>query len=238
MANRAVPMRPNQLQLCCMDYKCINNFIDLPKRLQSQANWENLFDYYHHDSRGQQVVSMPKNSEPWYEFMEDIYQMKAEQLFELGYTTKAEVNAKGKDHVYAVWRTMLRYKGREIPWQGHVITRNMVDIVLFIPKFNLTKKEHFTFRYLPRRGGDAFSLTENLIKEAVGKIEDQYFNQANRLAGFRLLKGLCYTCNHNAHCPVPVNVQAFIPDWYLTMIYDRDEDGNLKDKVSIMFNLS
>ena len=59
------------------------------------------------------------------------------------------------------WCVLDRYK---VCFQGYGLTRNMVDVRLYIPECNLKMEEHFCYRYFSWSWGSPASLVENIWK--------------------------------------------------------------------------
>ena len=83
-----------------------------------------------------------------------------------------DVNCFGKDKIYINWRVLDRYKAH---YKTHNLTRNMVDIKVYIPDRNIVMTEHFCYRYFNRSRGSPHSLVRNLLKEGIGHLYNRYY---------------------------------------------------------------
>ena len=87
------------------------------------------------------------------------------------FTTTVDVNRYGNDKIYVNWRLLDKYKGH---YRGHGLTRNMIDIRIYIPDRNLYLEEHFCFQYFTHSHGLPDSLLRACIKEGVAILYDRY----------------------------------------------------------------
>ena len=92
-------------------------------------------------------------------------------LFEDNYITDLEDNWAGKGKIYAAWRIMDQYHGR---FHQKDLTRNVVDIMIMIPKHNVVIYEHFCFKYFHRYRGSPNVLIHDKLKTGLAKLYDKY----------------------------------------------------------------
>ena len=101
------------------------------------------------------------------------------------------------------------------------LTRNMVDIKIYIPERNVKMEEHFCFKYFPRSKGSPQSLVQNLLKEGMACLYDRYYvnNDYQVLVGRETFR--CYTgdCHHDMDGDVPEGVINCLPQSYYDVTY-------------------
>ena len=66
--------------------------------------------------------------------------------------------------VYAAWHALDQYRGR---WGRKSVTRNVVDIIMNMPEWNIQVKHHFCFRYFNHSRGSPETLIEHILKRVV-----------------------------------------------------------------------
>ena len=78
----------------------------------------------------------------------------------------------GHSRIYCNWRGLDRYKGK---YNRFGLTRNMVDIKLYIPERNVQMHEYFCYKYFPCSKESPHSLVQNLLKEGMGHLYERYY---------------------------------------------------------------
>ena len=106
------------------------------------------------------IDKVPKGTK-WNEFLFDYWDFTSQKDFTEEFTTSVDVNHYGNDKIYVNWRCLDRYKGR---FHGHGLTRNMIDIRLYIPDRNLFLEEHFCYQYFARSRGSPPITTKIMFK--------------------------------------------------------------------------
>ena len=89
------------------------------------------------------INKVPKGTK-WNDYLFDYWDFKSQCDFEEEFTTTTDVNCFGNDKVFVNWRVLDRYKGR---FQTHSLTRNIIDIRVYISDRNIMMQEHFCYRY-------------------------------------------------------------------------------------------
>ena len=205
------------MRKCCGQATCYKNFLDLADRLTTSDNWEPLVEYWHADKDGDMVKTIPSGYK-WLDYAFDYWDFRQQQRFQNRYTTSLEVNRCGNNKVYCNWRVSVKYKGR---YMQQNLTRNMVDISLTIPSLNITKEEHFCFKYFNYRTGSPHTLVPHILKEAVGTIYDDYF--VNNLDQDIIKSRRSYicddNCNHTDWEGVDTEMKLMIPQWFMDANY-------------------
>ena len=155
---------------CCVRGNCYNNFTHLDNRI-ANSTFKPMFEYMYESSDGQLIRGCP-DTLLWAEFLFDYWDWHARLDFENKYTTLLEVNRNGQDKIFVNWRVSDKYKG----WYGGIgLTRNMVDIRIYIPTRNLFCEHHFCFRYFNRYLGTPENCVINKLKVGIGLLYDRYF---------------------------------------------------------------
>ena len=127
--------------------------------------------------------------------------------------------------MFCNWHVLDRYKGR---FEGYGLTRNMVNVRLYITECNVKMVEHFCYKYFSRSRGNPASLVENILKEAMVKLYDCYYGNND----YRVLvcheSFRCYTGEfpHSMDTDVPSGVIGCLPNSYYKTTYP--ENGILK----------
>ena len=100
----------------------------------------------------------------------------------------------------------------------------MVDISITIPSLNITKEEHFCFKYFNYHNGSPHTLVPHILKEAVGTIYKYYFVNNLDPAIVASRTG-CVTTNVIIKCEqaedegVDANMKLLIPQWFMEANY-------------------
>ena len=100
-----------------------------------------MFDYVHENPEKVLIDKVPRGYK-WSEFLFDYWDFRSQKDFMDEFTTTVDVNRYGNDKLYVNWRLLDKYKGH---FRGHGLTRNMIDIRIYIPDRNLYLQEHFCF---------------------------------------------------------------------------------------------
>ena len=116
------------------------------------------------------------------------------------------------------------WTGTKLIFQGYGLTRNMVDIRIYIPERNLKMEEHFCFNYFPHSHGSPQSLVENILKEGMGHLYDHYYINNDYQVLVLRESFHCYTgdCHHNMDDDVPEGVIGCLPKDYYEATYPAD----------------
>ena len=125
---------------CCFKGTCYKNFTTLDNRI-ANAKFSIMFDYIHETSDGELIKGCP-HTLLWGEFLFDYWYWLARKDFENNYTTLLDVNHNSNNKIFVNWHVSDKYKGC---YGGIGITRNMVDIKVYILSRNLFFEEHFCF---------------------------------------------------------------------------------------------
>ena len=160
----------SRMKQCCFDGTCFDGFLNLGSRI-GDLTGKAMFDYTHMSPENYLIAKVPKGTK-WNEFLFDYWDYTCQKDFTEEFTTTVDVNCFGNDKIYVNWRCLDRYKGR---FHGHGLTRNMIDIRLYIPDRNLFLEEHFCYRYFAQSRGLPQSLLRSCIKEGLAKLYDRYY---------------------------------------------------------------
>ena len=153
----------------------------------------------------------------WGEFLFDYWYWLARKDFENNYTTLLEVNHNGNDKIFMNWHVSDKYKGC---YGGIGLTRNMVDINIYIPSRNLFCEEHFCFQYFNRYLGSVKSCVINKLKVGIGCLYDRYFfDMWNSVHYRQSYMCLLNKCGHNETDCIPQNIINSIPQWVYWEVY-------------------
>ena len=97
----------------------------------------------------------------------------------------------------------------------------MVDISITIPSLNITKEEHFCFKYFNYRNGSPHTLIPHILKKAIGTIYNDYFvNNLNPAIVASRKNSLCDNkCDHDDDQGVDANLKLLIPQWFMEANY-------------------
>ena len=102
------------------------------------------------------------------------------------------------------------------------LTRNMVDISITIPSLNITKEEHFCFKYFNYRNGSPHTLVPHILKEAVGTIYNDYFiNDLDPSIVASRKNHCCQNCDHAEDEDIDVDLKLMIPQWFMDANYPQ-----------------
>ena len=156
----------SMMRECCYNGWCFNNFKDMADHI-GDIEGVPLFEYFHESPEGHMINKVPKGYN-WGEFLFDFWDFTSQQDFKEEFTTLA-VNHNGHGKLFCNWCVLDRYKTH---YQGYSLTRNMVDVRLYIPECNLKMEEHFCYKYFSQSWGNPASLVENILKEAMAKLYD------------------------------------------------------------------
>ena len=205
------PRNTSKMQECCFNGDCFNNFKDLAERIEYLSG-KPLLDYIHESPTGLLINKIPRGTK-WNDFLFDYWDYKSQCDFKEELITTLDVNRFENDKIFVNWRVLDRYKGR---FGRHGLTRNMIDIRIYIPDRNLAMEEHFCYRYFCRSRGSPQSLICNILKEGIGHLYNRYYvdNDYKVLIGHEGFR--CYTgsCNHDMNGSVPDYFINLLPDWY------------------------
>ena len=88
------------------------------------------------------------------------------------FTCDLDVNMNGHNKVYAAWHVLDQYRGR---WGRKSVTRNVVDIIINVPEWNIQVKHHFCFRYFNCSRGSPETLIPHILKRVVSLFYERYY---------------------------------------------------------------
>ena len=213
----------SKMKECCFNGQCFDGFRDLGDRIANLSG-EAMFHYMHENPEKVLIDKVPKGYK-WSEYLFDYWDFTSQKDFMEEFTTTLDVNRYGNDKIYVNWRLLDKYKGH---FRGHGLTRNMIDIRIYIPDRNLFLQEHFCFRYFARTHGSPDSLLRSCIKEGIGKLYDCYYVTTDYRVLVNRQSYHCYTgpCCHPMDRPVPDKVVNCLPAWYYKNTYPPQ--GQLK----------
>jgi hypothetical protein len=230
----------SQIQKCCLDNSCKLDRFELEsmhKHLIS-VNVETLFDYFHENESEIMIESVP-NSSKWKEFLEDFWDYQEEVHFKTGrWTSHVTTYEQGRGKISAIWQVLKRYRGR---YGLSSVTRNIVDVKLAIPDFNVLLDYHFTYAYFPKKLSDSIeTLVRDQVNAAVVKLYKVYFtnDKKNKL---KRRSWLCPfvegSCRHTADESVPQAVIECLPQAFYDDRYP-DPTGRVSDYFKLFSVLS
>ena len=128
---------------CCATSTCFKNFLDLDDHLISVTP-HLICELMHEDCSGNFMPTMPDTFK-YRNFLIDLMEFRMQHYFNNDdYTCNLDVNMQGHNKVYAAWHVLDQYRGR---WGCHSVTRNVVDIIVNVPEWNIQIDHHFCFRY-------------------------------------------------------------------------------------------
>ena len=86
------------------------------------------------------------------------------------------------------------------------LTTNMVDISITILSLNITKEEHFCFKYFNYHNGSPHTLVPHILKKAVGIVASRKNH-------------CCQNCDHAEDEDVDIDLKLMIPQWFMDANY-------------------
>ena len=96
----------------------------------------------------------------------------------------------------------------------------MVDIKVTVPEMSILFEEHFCFKYFARSKGLPYSLIPEIMKSAVCKIYNRYYEDQSYENIKERIHFMCIYCQHNEEeGPSKLMVKDAIPEWYMKEIY-------------------
>ena len=137
------------------------------------------------------------------------------------FTCDINVNMNGHNKVYVAWRVLDQYRGR---WGRRSVTRNVVDIIVNIPEWNVQVEHHFCFRYFNRSRGSPQTLIPHIMKHVVGLYYKCYYSDDTTENVTMRKHFLCQNCDHRVDEGPLENLKESIPEWFYKATY---EDQNL-----------
>ena len=207
--------QPSFMQSCCGEARCFKNFLDLEDRIKD-SDPEQLFRYVH-KSVDDIVVTSTSHNLKCTEFMKDVWDYRTHEDFANDYVTDVNVNTYGSNKVYACWHILDRYRGHYL---NRNLTRNMVDIKVTVPEMNIVFEEHFCFKYFACSKGSPYSLVPEIMKGAVCKIYNRYYEDQSYENVKERIHFTCIYCQHDEEeGPSKLMVKDAIPEWYMKEIY-------------------
>ena len=219
------------MQSCCSEGNCFANFKDLEDRLLD-IEPEPVFNYLHKNDHGIYVTSTPLTKK-WFEFVFDMWNWCTHQLFEENYVTQLDVNTAGRGKIYAAWRIMDQYRGR---YRAKNLTRNVVDIKITIPEFNIVFYEHFCFKYFRRSRGSPYTLVPDKIRIALARMYDKYYEDRTLATASVRVHFTCACCSHDEDEGPESRHIKLIPKWYLRDLYTTTNRVSLFDHLLCNFS--
>ena len=177
-----------------------------------------MFDYIQEASDGELIKGCP-DTLLWGEFLFDYWDWLARKDFENNFTTLLEVNHNGNDKIFVNWHVSDKYKGH---YAGIGLTRNMVNIGIYIPSCNLYCEEYSCFWYFNRFLGSVESCVINKLKVGIGCLYDRYFvdHSWNSVHSKQTYMCLLNKCHHNETDPIPKSVIDSIPQCVYREVYE------------------
>lgn len=221
----AIVIRPRRrhgihIQDCCATSTCYKNFKDLDDRLFNLKGFA-VFDLLHENCSDNMVSTMP-DTEKYRQFLLDMMEFQLQRYFnDQEFVTDPEVNTHGHGKVYATWRVLDKYRAR---WGGSCLTRNVVDIIISVPEWNIQFKHHFCYRYFNRSRGHPTTLIPHILKRVVAVFYERYFTDQTMDNIQSRQHFLCTSCDHRVDEKPSENLKRTIPDWWYKCTYD---DQNL-----------
>ena len=206
--------RESFMRSCCSEAKCFKNFRELEDRIM-YAEPVPLFQYVHINNNDVFVTTTPQTNK-WIEFVNDVWEWETQKLFEENYVTQLDVNTAGNGKIFAAWRVLDQYRGR---YRAKNLTRNVVDIQITIPEYNIVIKEHFCYKYFSRKRGNAYTLVPQLVRSAVAQLYDRYFVNVSLATSSERVHFTCMYCDHEQNEGPDARHVNVIPQWYLDELY-------------------
>ena len=134
---------------CYATSMCFKNFLDLDNHLLS-ASPSAIYELLHENCSRNFVPTIPDTFK-YRNYLIDLMEFCVQHYFNNDdFTCDLDVNLQGHNKVYTAWRVLDRYRGR---WGHCSVTRNVVDIIVNIPEWNVQVEHHLCFQYFNHSRG-------------------------------------------------------------------------------------
>ena len=199
---------------------CFKNFLDLDDRLMDTVP-NAIMELLHENCSGDFVPSLPDTGK-YRNFLTDMMEFRMQHYFNNDdCTCTLEVNVEGHNKVYAAWRVLDQYHGH---WGRKSVTRNVVDIMINVPEWNVQVQHHFCYWYFNRSHGSPETLVASTLKWVVVLFYDRYYTDQT-IHNITMKKHyLCLNCDHEVDEGPSKDLKASILESFYKATYD---DQNL-----------
>ena len=218
---------------CCATSTCFKNFLDLDDHLISVTP-HLICELMHEDCSGNFMPTMPDTFK-YHNFLIDLMEFRMQHYFNNDdYTCNLDVNMQGHNKVYAAWRVLDQYRGR---WGCCSVKRNVVDIIVNVPEWNIQIDHHFCFRYFNQSWGSPETLIPHIMKRVVALFYDKYYTD-NMITNITTRKHyLCQNCDYTIDEGPSNNLKESIPEWFYMATYDDQNLPQVSDSLLLFFLL-
>ena len=162
-----LPLINNGIQQCCIEKRCINNFQGIPMRVFDR----NAIPYHHFLFDKEEFCStcgFPENTPAIIEQLEDLQEDSANEASDLGFDAVYPGNHGNCRFIQTFWQRRHRLNSRR---GGHIVRRNLLNIIIYIPTKNCYLVIHQTYRYLPFHM-DPDILLDRILREMMALMRE------------------------------------------------------------------